>query len=100
MSQELTMDVILKTPPEEFVTIMKSQPMGTRISLINILKMQYEQCNMARQALVKSLQLPSSKMPEEDREAHKKVLSELYLSMQIIEDRHNILLEMVNNKGK
>lgn len=86
---ELTMDMLLKMTPETYIETMKNQPLGFKTSLLNLLKAQYEQCNFLKENLVTVLEKDS--VPEGDRKDIEKTLRDLYISMQLIEDRHNIL---------
>lgn len=94
---ELTMDMILKMTPEVFRDTVKGQDLGFRMSLKNLLKMQFEQCNILKDTLLNSLS--SGKVPEEDIKKHEDTIQELYLCMQLIEDRHNILDELTKESG-
>lgn len=87
---ELTMDMLLKMTPEVFTQVVKNQPLGFNQSLLNLLKVQYEQCTMAKDSLANVL-VKAETMPESEKEEYNKAINDLYLCMQLIEDRHTIL---------
>lgn len=87
---ELTMDMLLKMTPEVFTQVVKNQPLGFNQSLLNLLKVQYEQCTMAKDSLVNVL-VKAETMSESEKEEYNKAINDLYLCMQLIEDRHTIL---------
>ena len=86
---ELTMDMIMKMSPETFRDIMKGQPLGFKQSLLNLLKANYEQCNLLKDSILVILE--KATITEEERKENKKALNDLYLCLQLIEDRHTIL---------
>lgn len=95
MSKELNMDYILKMKPELFAVYCKKQGITFVISLQKLLKVQYSQLNLARISLVTMLEKKDEiKIPEEDVKRVTKNLDDIYLSMQLIEDRYNILEEL------
>lgn len=86
---EITMDMILKMTPEVFRDVMKSQTQGFKQSLLNLLKSQFEQCNLAKESI--ATVLAKGNVPEADTKEYEKALNDLYICMQLIEDRHTIL---------
>ena len=86
---ELTMDMIMKMSPETFRDIMKGQPLGFKQSLLNLLKANYEQCNLLKDSILVILE--KATITEEERKENEKALKDLYLCLQLIEDRHTIL---------
>lgn len=86
---ELTMDMIMKMSPETFRDIMKGQPLGFKQSLLNLLKANYEQCNLLKDSILVILE--KATITEEERKENEKALNDLYLCLQLIEDRHTIL---------
>ena len=86
---ELTMDMIMKMSPETFRDIMKGQPLGFKQSLLNLLKANYEQCNLLKDSILVILE--KATITEEERKDNEKALNDLYLCLQLIEDRHTIL---------
>lgn len=86
---QLTMDMILKMTPEVFRDTVKSQSLGFNKSLLNLLKAQYEQCTLAKDSL--ATVIDKGDIPEEDKSEYSKALKDLYICMQLIEDRHTIL---------
>lgn len=95
MSKELNMDYILKMKPELFAVYCKKQGITFVLSLQKLLKIQYSQLNLARISLVTMLEKKDEiKIPEEDVKRVTKNLDDIYLSMQLIEDRYNILDEL------
>lgn len=96
---DLTMDSLLKMSPEVFRDIAKAQSLGFKKSLLNLLKAQYEQCNMAKESL--AVVLAKGNVPTNDKQEYETALKDLYICMQLIEDRHNILnllIEEVENE--
>lgn len=86
---ELTMDMLMKMSPETFRDIMKGQPLGFKQSLLNLLKANYEQCNLLKDSILVILE--KATITEEERKDNEKALNDLYLCLQLIEDRHTIL---------
>lgn len=86
---ELTMDMLMKMSPETFRDIMKGQPLGFKQSLLNLLKANYEQCNLLKDSILVILE--KATITEEERKENEKALKDLYLCLQLIEDRHTIL---------
>ena len=86
---ELTMDMIMKMSTETFRDIMKSQPLGFKQSLLNLLKVNYEQCNLLKDSIL--VILDKANITEEERKENEKALKDLYLCLQLIEDRFTIL---------
>lgn len=90
---ELSMDMILKMTPEDFRDTMKGFDLGTLNSLSNILKSSYEQSNVAKNSL--GVLLETNKVPKEDVDKITGTINDLYLAMQLIEDRYYILTEII-----
>ncbi len=86
---QLTMDMIMKMSPETFRDIMKAQSLGFKQSLLNLLKANYEQCNLLKDSILVILE--KATISEEERKDNEKALKDLYLCLQLIEDRHTIL---------
>ena len=86
---ELTMDMIMKMSPETFRDIMKGQPLGFKQSLLNLLKANYEQCNLLKDSIL--VILDKANITDEERKENEKALKDLYLCLQLIEDRYTIL---------
>ena len=86
---ELTMDMIMKMSPETFRDIMKGQPLGFKQSLLNLLKANYEQCNLLKDSIL--VILDKANITDEERKENEKALNDLYLCLQLIEDRYTIL---------
>lgn len=86
---ELTMDMMMKMSPETFRDIMKAQTLGFKQNLLNLLKANYEQCNMLKESVATIL--AKATLTDEERADNEKALKDLYLCMQLIEDRHTIL---------
>ena len=97
MIQDLNMDYILRMKPELFTEYCKKQGITFVLNLQKLLKVQYSQLNLVRISLVTMLEKKAEiAIPEEDAERITKNLSDIYLSMQLIEDRFNILEELTN----
>lgn len=86
---ELTMDMIMKMSPETFRDIMKGQPLGFKQSLLNLLKANYEQCNLLKDSIL--VILDKANITDEERKENEKALKDLYICLQLIEDRFTIL---------
>lgn len=86
---ELTMDMIMKMSPETFRDIMRGQPLGFKKSLINLLKANYEQCNLLKDSILVILE--KANITEDERKENERAIKDLYICMQLIEDRHTIL---------
>ena len=97
---QLTMDMILKMKPEVFRDTVKAQSLGFNKSLQNLLKAQFEQCVLVKDSI--STILEKGDVPEEDKVEHSKALRDLYICMQLIEDRYTILslvIKKVEDRG-
>lgn len=92
---ELTMDMILKMTPEVFRDTVKAQNLGFKISLANLLKAQFEQCKMAKDSLATVLSKAGDSIPSEAEKEYMKAINDLYMCMQLIEDRHTILSMLI-----
>lgn len=93
---QLTMDMILKMKPEEFRDTIKSQNRGFNESLKKLLALQYDQVTRLKEGLV--LLKEKDNFPNnEEREKCNKSLEELYICLQLIEDRHNIINEYLKS---
>lgn len=97
---ELSIDMLLKMTPEVFRDIVKSQPLGFNSSLSNLLKAQYSQCNLAKESLKELMTNEAVPMPTEDVERTTKTINDLYICMQLLEDRHTILTEVIKSQVK
>lgn len=86
---ELTMDSLLKITPEVFRDMMKNQTLGFKKSLLNLLKAQFEQCSLLKDSI--GTVLAKGDIPEKEKQDYEKALKDLYICMQLIEDRHTIL---------
>ena len=86
---ELTMNMLMKMSPETFRDIMKGQTLGFKQSLLNLLKANFEQCNLLKDSILVILE--KATITEEERKENEKALNDLYLCLQLIEDRHTIL---------
>ena len=84
------MDEVLRMSHEEFVELLKSNTLGYIKSLQNLLQMQYEQCKQMKDGLLLVLQ-ETPNMPKEDKAEYIKTKDNLYLTLQIIEDKFNII---------
>lgn len=88
------MNEILKMTHEEFIDSLKSTDLGYKKSLLNLLKSQYEQCRLLKDSLVLVLS-ETPNMKQEDKDKHDKSISDLYLTLQILEDKHNLVQAMI-----
>ena len=95
---ELSMDMILKMTPEVFRDIVKAQSLGFKKSLLNLLKMNFEQCIIAKEGI--TTLLAKDQLEGQEKENAEKLLADLYTSMQLIEDRHTILDILINENNK
>lgn len=86
---QVTMDMLLKMKPEMFVDFVKSQPIGFNLSLRNLLQVQYEQCKASKDALVNIV--ISKKISKEEKTELNKTIKDLYLCMQLLEDRFTLV---------
>ena len=86
---DLTLDMIMKMSPEDFITTMKNQTKGFKESLANLLKVQFEQCRVSKEVITDML--ANGRVPQEDLAQTNRTLEDLYLCLQLIEDRYTIL---------
>lgn len=92
---QVTMDMLLKMRPEMYVDFIKSQPMGFNLSLRNLLQAQYEQCKASKDALLHIV--ISKKISDEEKTELNKTIKDLYLCMQLLEDRFNLVNEWIES---
>lgn len=95
-SVQLTMNMILQMKPEEFRDTIKSQNRGFNESLKKLLALQYDQVTRLKEGLV-LLKKKDTFPNDEEREKCNKSLEELYICLQLIEDRHNIINEYLKS---
>lgn len=88
------MSEIIKMSHEEFIDMLKSENIGYIKSLQNLLQMQYEQCRKLKDGLLLVV-TENPTMPEDEKGKYTKTLEELYLSMQILEDKYNIIQSFI-----
>lgn len=86
---DLTLDMIMKMSPEDFITTMKNQTKGFKESLANLLKVQFEQCRVSKDVITDML--ANGRVPQEDLVQTNRTLEDLYLCLQLLEDRYTIL---------
>lgn len=94
---QVTMDMLLKMRPEMYVDFIKSQPMGFNLSLRNLLQAQFEQCKVSKDALVNIV--ISKKISKEEKKELNKTIKDLYLCMQLLEDRFNLVNEWIESQN-
>lgn len=94
-----SVDEILKLDPLEFVEIMKNQDNGFLSSVKNFIQMMYEQTNVTKDSML-ALVHKAENMPNKDMEEAEEVLANLYKVMQILEDRHNIIKAILDERNK
>lgn len=94
---QVTMDMLLKMRPEMYMDFIKSQPMGFNLSLRNLLLAQYEQCKSSKDALLHIV--ISNKISDEEKKELNKTIKDLYLCMQLLEDRFNLVNEWIESQN-
>ena len=99
-----SMDELLKMSPQLFSDVMHSQNVGYLSSLKNLITLQYVQCEKLKGSLLLVLEKHNNEvpeanlMPEKDKQEYRDKITELYLVMQLLEDRYNILEEIIKEK--
>lgn len=91
------MDKILRMSHEEFIELLKKNNKGYIKSLQNLLQMQYEQCTQMKDGLLLVLK-ETPNMPKKDKDEYTKTKDGLYLTLQIIEDKFNIIESFIKDK--
>ena len=86
---DLTLDMIMKMSPEDFIATMKNQTKGFKESLANLLKVQFEQCRVSKDVITDML--ANGRVPQEYLVQTNRTLEDLYICLQLIEDRYTIL---------
>ncbi len=87
--QSLT-NLLISKPVEVFTEESKQLTLDEVKSLINHLKVEFERVSKMKDAM---LLLPQDKLAENEN-----VLANLYLCMQLIEDRVNVLMEIEDSR--
>ena len=96
MSVDLTLDMILKMTPEDFISMMKNQTKGFKESLANLLQVQFEQCKASKDVL--TTMIMEGRVPQEDKEQTERTLMDLYVCLQLLEDRYTILNILISEE--
>lgn len=102
----MVMNEILSKDIDTCLKEFKKLPKGELVNLSQLFKVQYEQVSNLKNSILVLLDNHTNgknKMTEKEYEEHIKCLDDLYLSMQLIEDRFLIvheLLEDLDNKEK
>lgn len=96
MSVDLTLDMILKMTPEDFISMMKNQTKGFKESLANLLQVQFEQCKASKDVL--TTMIVEGRVPQEDKEQTERTLMDLYVCLQLLEDRYTILNILISEE--
>lgn len=92
-----SMDTLLNTPVEEIKEILEKETLGTLASLSNLLKMQYGQCTNIKNSLVALID--NEVVPVEDKEKAENTLKNVYIALQLIEDRYNLIVAVIKGKN-
>ena len=96
MSIDFTLDMILKMTPEDFISMMKTQTKGFKESLANLLKVQFEQCKASKDVIITMIM--EGRVPQEDKEETERTLMDLYVCLQLLEDRYTILNILISEE--
>lgn len=96
MSVDLTLDMILKMTPEDFISMMKNQTKGFKESLANLLQVQFEQCKASKDVI--TTMIMEGRVPQEDKEETERTLMDLYVCLQLLEDRYTILNILISEE--
>lgn len=96
MSVDLTLDMILKMTPEDFISMMKNQTKGFKESLANLLQVQFEQCKASKDVI--TTMIMEGRVPQEDKEETERTLMDLYVCLQLLEDRYTILNILIDEE--
>lgn len=96
MSVDLTLDMILKMTPEDFISMMKNQTKGFKESLANLLQVQFEQCKASKDVI--TTMIMEGRVPQEDKEQTERTLMDLYVCLQLLEDRYTILNILISEE--
>lgn len=92
-----TLDEIIQLKPEEFAEFLSEQNLGYLSSVKNFIQMYYEQVNVTKDSIL-ALVHKGENMPKQDKEQAQKTLNDLYIVMQLLEDKFNITNEIINSK--
>lgn len=93
-----SLDEILKLTPEQFTDIMNTKDMGYLNSVKNFIQMYFEQVNVTKDSML-ALVTKGENMPKEDKEKAQQTLNDLYVVMQLLEDRHNIIKAILDERN-
>lgn len=96
MNVDLTLDMILKMTPEDFISMMKNQTKGFKESLANLLQVQFEQCKASKDVI--TTMIMEGRVPQEDKEETERTLMDLYVCLQLLEDRYTILNILIDEE--
>ena len=96
MNVDLTLDMILKMTPEDFISMMSNQTKGFKESLANLLQVQFEQCKASKDVI--TTMIMEGRVPQEDKEETERTLMDLYVCLQLLEDRYTILNILIDEE--
>lgn len=94
-----SMNDILEAPIEICVEHFKKLPKGELVNLLQLFKVQYEQVANIKSSLLLLIDKHNKgddKMEEEVYQDHLKTVDNLYIVLQLIEDRFNVAQETFN----
>lgn len=96
----MTMNDILGKDIDTCLEDFKKLPKGELVNLTQLLKIQYEQVSNLKNSLlvlIESHEQGENKMTDKEYKEHIVAVDNLYLSMQLIEDRFNIANELLQD---
>ena len=76
--------------------MMKNQTKGFKESLANLLQVQFEQCKASKDVL--TTMIMEGRVPQEDKEQTERTLMDLYVCLQLLEDRYTILNILIDEE--
>ena len=76
--------------------MMKNQTKGFKESLANLLQVQFEQCKASKDVI--TTMIMEGRVPQEDKEETERTLMDLYVCLQLLEDRYTILNILIDEE--
>lgn len=93
---DISMDMLLKMPIDDFVEYVKTKDLGFKKSLSNLLALQYEQANKVRHSLVTTWNKTKEKQGSfSDEKELEKTVGDLFVVLQLLEDRFCVVKELL-----
>lgn len=93
-----SLNEIISLTPEQFTELMKAENTGFLNSVKNFIEMYYQQITVTKDSVL-ALVHKGENMPIEDKKEAEETLKDLYIVLQLLEDRHKILCAILDERN-